>query len=236
MTCTNRMITTSISRESEAARSALVPTAAHPFRGCVGPLARSPAHPPPTVGRGRIFHVGRTRRCVRLQGHVHGARWRSTWNKRRLLAIRQVCPRTCQCRMRPRAASTASSPCRRASATSTVRTVSSSSVVMSSASLQQVTFEEVCALLWTGRLPTRSESEALSLEMATSRAMPGSVAAVVSEAAKRSVAPIDALRMGCAALSMEVQSATDLSRAAGIAHAKMLVSCLPTMVATPLRA
>jgi len=43
----------------------------------------------------------------------------------------------------------------------------------------RVTFEEACALLWTGRLPTRSESEALSLEMAGSRAMPESVAVVL---------------------------------------------------------
>ena len=54
MTCTNRMITTSISQESEAARSAQAPTAAHPFRGCVGPLARYCTPTPNRLARANI--------------------------------------------------------------------------------------------------------------------------------------------------------------------------------------
>ena len=57
MTCTNRMITTSISQESEAARSAQSPTAAHPFRGCVGPLARHCTPTPNRLARANIPEI-----------------------------------------------------------------------------------------------------------------------------------------------------------------------------------
>ena len=54
MTCTNRMITTSISQESEAARSA---QRRRPHTRSVDVSARSrgTAHPRPTVWLGRIF-------------------------------------------------------------------------------------------------------------------------------------------------------------------------------------
>ena len=60
----------------------------------------------------------------------------------------------------------------------------------------KVTFEEAAHLLWTGHLPTRSEAEKLSREMAPLRPIPKSAMAIVCEAAKQGAPPIDAMRIG----------------------------------------
>jgi citrate synthase len=100
----------------------------------------------------------------------------------------------------------------------------------------RVTFEEAAHLLWTGHLPTPTEAEALSREMVTLRAIPASTMAVVCEAAKRRAPPIDALRMACSTLSLDLRSATDISPDADLANAKMLVARFPTIVAAYTRA
>jgi citrate synthase len=100
----------------------------------------------------------------------------------------------------------------------------------------RVTFEEAAHLLWTGHLPTPSEAEGLSRELAALRPIPASTMAVVCEAAKRHAPPIDALRMACSTLSLDVGIATDISPDADLANAKMLVARFPTIVAAHMRA
>ncbi len=99
----------------------------------------------------------------------------------------------------------------------------------------KVTFEEAAHLLWTGRLPTPTEAQAFSREMAALRAIPDGVMAVVGEAARQGAPPIDALRMGCSMLSLDGGRPDEISSAADLASAKMLVARLPTMVAAYVR-
>jgi citrate synthase len=100
----------------------------------------------------------------------------------------------------------------------------------------RVTFEQAAHLLWTGHLPGPSEAAALSAEMAGLRAIPDSATAIVREAAARRAPPIDALRMACSTLSLDLPDANDISHDADLANAKMLVARFPTIVATYMRA
>ncbi|MGE5125389.1 MAG: citrate synthase [Betaproteobacteria bacterium] len=99
----------------------------------------------------------------------------------------------------------------------------------------RVTFEETAHLLWTGRLPARAEAQAFSAEIAALRAIPQSAMAVVREAAKRGAPPIDALRMACSMLSLDLGGPSGISGAADLATAKALVARLPTIVAAYAR-
>src|SRR5512143_2520168 len=99
----------------------------------------------------------------------------------------------------------------------------------------RVTFEETAHLLWTGRLPARAEAQAFSAEIAALRAIPQSAMAVVCEAAKRGAPPIDALRMACSMLSLDLAGPGGISSAADLATAKALVARLPTIVAAYAR-
>jgi len=100
----------------------------------------------------------------------------------------------------------------------------------------RVTFEEAAHLLWTGHLPSPSEAAALAAEMAGLRPIPGAATAIVREAAARRAPPIDALRMACATLSLDLLNGNDISRDADVANAKMLVARFPTIVAAYMRA
>ena len=100
---------------------------------------------------------------------------------------------------------------------------------------RRVTFEEAAHLLWMGHLPTPSEAEVLSREIAALRSIPESAMAIVCEAAKREAPPIDALRMVCSTLSLEVDSPNNISHDADVANAKMLVARFPTIVAAHMR-
>lgn len=100
----------------------------------------------------------------------------------------------------------------------------------------KVTFEEAAHLLWTGHLPTRSEAAKLSREMAPLRSIPKSAMAIVCEAAKQGAPPIDAMRMACSALSLDVHGdPNNISHDADIRNAKMLVARLPTIIAAYMR-
>ncbi len=99
----------------------------------------------------------------------------------------------------------------------------------------KVTFEEAAHLLWTGTLPTKSEAESLTREIAALRALPEDAMRLVREAAKRNAPPIDTLRMVSAALSLDVKNPNDISLAADVANAKMLVARFPTIVAAHAR-
>jgi len=99
----------------------------------------------------------------------------------------------------------------------------------------RVSFEEVAHLLWTGRLPTTAEADALFNEMTVLRPIPESAMAVVYEAAKKGAPPIDALRMACSTLSLDRGSTSDISHDSDLSNAKMLVARLPTIVAACCR-
>jgi citrate synthase len=99
-----------------------------------------------------------------------------------------------------------------------------------------VTFEEAAHLLWTGRLPDRSEAHALSREIAALRTIPERTMTLVCDAATRGASPIDTLRMACATLSLDTVDADDISHDADISTAKMLVARFPTVVAAHTRA
>jgi len=96
-----------------------------------------------------------------------------------------------------------------------------------------VSFEEAAHLLWRGTLPSREESAALRKEIAALRALPEETMRVVRAAAD--APPIDALRMACATLSLDVDNPDDISPAADMQAAKMLTARFPTVIAAHAR-
>lgn len=99
----------------------------------------------------------------------------------------------------------------------------------------KVTFEEAAHLLWTGRLPTQSEAETLTRDIAGLRSLPDAALTIVREAVRHKAPPIDALRMACSTLSLDLRNPNDISHDADLASAKMLVARLPTVVAAYTR-
>ena len=101
----------------------------------------------------------------------------------------------------------------------------------------RVSFEELAHLLWTGRLPSPAELEAASREMARLRRLPEETLAVVraSAAAAPPVPPIDALRMACATLSLDLRNPDGISPQDDLAAARMLTARMPTALAAHLR-
>ena len=100
----------------------------------------------------------------------------------------------------------------------------------------KVGFVEAAHLLWTGRLPDRSEAETLTREIAALRSIPESAMTVVRDAARRGASPIDTLRMTCSTLSLDLADPNGISRDADLLAAKMLVARFPTIVAAHQRA
>jgi citrate synthase len=96
-----------------------------------------------------------------------------------------------------------------------------------------VTFEQAAAMLWNGALPSNDELAVLTKEMAGLRKIPEETMRVVRAAAK--APPIDALRMACATLSLDVADTSDISRPADLAQARMLAARFPTIVAAHAR-
>jgi citrate synthase len=97
----------------------------------------------------------------------------------------------------------------------------------------RATFEQVAHLLWKGALPDRTELGTLSAQMAAIRSVPAATLDVVRAASK--APPIDALRMACATLSLDLADPDDISPAADFANAKMLAARLPTIAAAHAR-
>ncbi len=97
----------------------------------------------------------------------------------------------------------------------------------------RVSFEAAAHLLWRGTLPTRDELERLRREFAAVRALPEQTLEVVRAAAK--VPPIDALRMGCATLSLDLADPDDISPTADLEAAKRLAARFPTLLAAHAR-
>jgi citrate synthase len=97
----------------------------------------------------------------------------------------------------------------------------------------RVSFEEAAHLLWKGALPTHAELSALRTEMSALRKLPAETVNVLRAAAKAPA--IDALRMACATLSLDLPNADDISPAADLAEAKVLTARFPTIVAAHTR-
>src|SRR5437762_4497198 len=96
-----------------------------------------------------------------------------------------------------------------------------------------VTFEEAAHLLWSGALPGRDALAALRGEMAALRKLPESTMQMIRAA--RGALPIDALRMACATLSLDLGVDGEISREADLTRARMLTARFPTIVAAHAR-
>ena len=97
----------------------------------------------------------------------------------------------------------------------------------------RVTFEQAAHLLWRGTLPTADELQALRREMTALRAVPDQTMGLVRAAA--GAPPVDALRMACATLSLDLTNPNDIAPAADHAAAIMLTARFPTIVAAHAR-
>ena len=97
----------------------------------------------------------------------------------------------------------------------------------------RVSFDEAAYLLWRGNLPSREELAMMRNEMGTLRRLPPETLSVVRGSVK--APPIDALRMACATLSLELPNPDDISPAADLGAAKMLTARFPTIVAAHAR-
>lgn len=97
----------------------------------------------------------------------------------------------------------------------------------------RVTFEEAAHLLWRGTLPTADQFQALRREMTALRTVPEQTMGLVRAAA--GAPPVDALRMACATLSLDLTDPNDITPAADHAAAMMLTARFPTIVAAHAR-
>ena len=97
----------------------------------------------------------------------------------------------------------------------------------------RVSFEEAAHLLWRGALPAEGELATLRREIAALRPLPDEALRVVRAAAK--APPIDALRMACATLSLDLAKPDDISPVADLQAAKMLTARFPTVIAAHAR-
>jgi len=97
----------------------------------------------------------------------------------------------------------------------------------------KVSIEEAAMLLWTGTLPSKEEAHGLQRELAGYRALRPETIEIVKTA--RNAPPIDALRMACATLSLDVSNPNDISPAGDLALAKRLLSRFPTVIAAHAR-
>jgi citrate synthase len=97
----------------------------------------------------------------------------------------------------------------------------------------RVSFDEAAYLLWRGNLPGREDLAMMQNEMGTLRRLPAETLSVVRGGAK--APPIDALRMACATLSLDLPDPEDISPAADLGAAKMLTARFPTIVAAHAR-
>jgi citrate synthase len=96
-----------------------------------------------------------------------------------------------------------------------------------------VGFEEASHLLWRGRLPDRVELKVLSADMAAQRQLSPLTLDVLRAAA--GAPPIDALRMGCATLSLGLADPNAITPEADFTAAMRLAACFPTIVAAHAR-
>ena len=94
-------------------------------------------------------------------------------------------------------------------------------------------FEEACTLLWRGTMPAKEEVPGIKKELAALRALRPETLEIIKTA--RNAPPIDALRMACSTLSLDVSNPNDISPAGDLAMAKRLAARFPTVVAAHAR-
>ena len=97
----------------------------------------------------------------------------------------------------------------------------------------RVSFEEAAFLLWRGGLPAPEDVEPLRKELASLRTLRPETIDLIKLA--RNSPPIDALRMACATLSLDLSNPNDISPAADLAVAKRLTARFPTVIAAHAR-
>jgi citrate synthase len=97
----------------------------------------------------------------------------------------------------------------------------------------RVSFEDASHLLWRGALPDGAESAASRAESAALRALPEETLRVVRAA--RGAPPIDALRMACATLSLDLAKPDAIDADADLRSARMLTARFPALVAAHAR-
>jgi citrate synthase len=97
----------------------------------------------------------------------------------------------------------------------------------------RVSFDAAAHLLWQGALPAPDTLAALRREMAALRPLPATTLQVVRAAA--AAPPIDALRMACATLSLDLADPDAISPSADLTAAKMLTARFPTVIAAHAR-
>jgi citrate synthase len=95
---------------------------------------------------------------------------------------------------------------------------------------EKSSFEEVCFLLWEGRLPKREELAAIRETIGDERAIPRELLSVIATFTRTS-APMDALRTMASALSASDADAHDMSPAGNRRKAVRLTAQLATIVA-----
>src|SRR6185437_3498861 len=94
---------------------------------------------------------------------------------------------------------------------------------------ENATFEEVIYLLWNGKLPNRSELEALKLSLAAERELSKEITSFLGSVPKGSL-PMDVLRTAVSMLSLYDPAAADNSQEANSAKAVKLMARVPTIV------
>ncbi|MEP6768231.1 MAG: citrate synthase [Acidobacteriota bacterium] len=92
------------------------------------------------------------------------------------------------------------------------------------------TFEEVCFLLWQGRLPRADELARTRAEIGRERSVPAETLELLGRLAAKSI-PMDALRTAVSALSATDPDATDMSPEANRRKAVRLTGQIATIVA-----
>lgn len=97
----------------------------------------------------------------------------------------------------------------------------------------RVSFEEAAHLLWVGTLPTAEQLATLRGRLAALRPITPETMRVVRAA--RTAPPIDALRMACATLSLDLVDPDAITPTADVEAATLLVARFPTIVAAHVR-
>lgn len=94
---------------------------------------------------------------------------------------------------------------------------------------EKSTFEEVCYLLWHGKLPTQKELDDLSRSLAENRALPPNVLQIIDLV--KASHPMDVLRTAVSALAAFDPDTEDNSPEANLRKAIRLTAQTPTIVA-----
>lgn len=97
--------------------------------------------------------------------------------------------------------------------------------------VEHATFEEVVYLLWHGDLPTQEQLNDLREQLASSRALPQEVLAMM-EGFPKTAGPMDALRTAVSAMGLYDPEVDDNSREANLRKAIRLTARMATIVAS----